>query len=708
MKNENLNTVALRRGYIVSQYPVSKVGNGVVSVSLQAEMMRLGFMFDSEASAYLQQLTVDQVVALHTDLVAVARELVGAKRNYRPFYVNFPSQVMEMSSLELFVNAVVHYWSDGEWEPPQELAERGLKFEHSEYRMITVRTEDALKAEFTKLVSINSALTEADKAFVQWMLERYGATVPLPAVVPFKETLGLLASFGLDVPVKTATDVLRIAVFLSDGDPALPGVPKAPKLQKQRRGFGPQITAQSQAAKEVRDKFRFKHFTRGERRYLLGLLEQTSLDTSEMQQRLERWLRLGEILHPGERQKDYPLTYAAFQALRNQPPRLRTFAGQVDYAFEHDLAQGLALLSQRPGEFARRMDWLLRTFAPTPVLTAFKAIAARVSSKVLFELYGHLQNRQKSGVRSVSLKGRGSKVRTLKEIPALDSQVVTKAQKIIMGAMTASMTALEPLGSVWIDERLKQVPIPYGMRGINTAIKTYVRGTRIPFRAEATTIRPFIHWYDASGTEDLDLSAGFLDVDLKPIEHISYTNLKSNILNACHSGDIRHRRGSCAEYVDVDIEIAVKRGVRYVAVQVLNFNGRPMHTLKECYFGLMERQHPKSNEIFDPRTVSNTMTLANESTTVLICVIDLIERCYVWMDVEINRALAFYENTKEQTVETVRAILEGNRLSVYDLLAMHATARGKVVARRAKATTVFTWEEFVTDYAKSASYMTFV
>jgi len=702
---ESLNAVAFKRGYFISQRNGNE--NELLALSLQAELMRLGFMFSSDAYESVKGLSREQIVAYHDEIVPIAKALVGAKRNYRPFYVNFPQQVMEMSNIELFFNAILHYWSDGTWEPPQELTERGLQFEHSEFRLVTLKTEDEFKADFTKLVSVNSALTDADKTLVEWFIGHYGNTLSMPRHVPFKETLCLLATRGLNVPVKTATDVLRIAVSLSGGDISLPNVPKPAKAAAQRRGFGRQGRARTDAAIANREQFRFTHFKRGQRRYLLELLEKVNPDISEMQGRLERWLRLGEILHPGEFKSVYPKTYEAFRALRNQPPRVRTFSSQLEDALKSDLPSALTLLSKRPGEFARRLDYLLRSFDSQVVLSAFGNVADQVSSKVLFELYGHLQSRLKASVRSVALKGKGSKVRVLKELPALPAGAVTQAKDIIRESLTASLANLPPLGSVWIDPRLIDVPVPYGMRGINTAIKTYVRGTHIPFRRDATTIRPFVHWHDKSGTEDLDLSAGFLTADFEAIEHLSYTNLKSGILNACHSGDIRHRRGSCAEYVDVDIQTAINRGIRYVTIQVFNFNGGPMHTVDECYFGLMEREHPQSNEIFEPRTVSNAMTLANESTSVLICVVDLVKRVYIWMDIETNRALAFYENTESQTVATVQAILEGNRMSVYELLEMHGNARGQVTEDQTKATTIFLWDDFICDYAKTASYLTF-
>lgn len=726
MSNEVLNVVAFRRGFFVEpRMGVNGGGNELIVASLQAELMKLGFMMNTDLYAHLKRVAPDQVSRYYAEVLPVAKEMVGAKRDYRPFYVNFPQQVMDMTTFELFMNALQHYMSEGAWVPPQDLVERGMAFENVEFRPIKLTTEDDFKKLFTKLVSVNTALTPADRELVEWFVKKYGDDLPMPAAVPLKETLCLLASFGVDVPVKTVTDVLRIATFVSGGDISLPGVPKLPKKTNGKKssamvkvrtgseeeGWGWAYKNRADANNEAREKFKFAHLRRSSRRYLLGLLEKTNLDTAEMQQRLERWLRLGEVLHPGEYRNQFPKSFAAFQALRNQPPRIRTFNSEVDMAFAtNDVNAALALLEKKPGDLARRMDWLMRKYELSEdieqIFETFSRVATRISSKVLFELYDHLQRRLKKSSRSVALK-KGSKQRVLKELPPLKEEFVRRVHLTIQDGLRAAMAKLPPLGNVWVDERLKGIGLPFGMRNMNAGIRTYVRGTRVPFRAEVTTVRPFIHWHDKSGREDLDLSAGFHTDDWVSVDHISYTNLKIPQFNACHSGDVRHRRGSCAEYIDIDIQRARDEGIRYVTVQVFNYNGRPLHTVDECWFGLMEREFPLSNEIFDPKTASNAAALANESTSVLICAIDLDEKCYIWLDSEIDRAQAYYENTQSQVVELLKAVVDSGRLTVYDLLVMHAEARGTLTADAAQAETQFSWEDFVTDYAKTAEYMTF-
>ena len=429
-----------------------------------------------------------------------------------------------------------------------------------------------------------------------------------------------------------------------------------------------------------------------------------------MQSRLGRWLRLGEILHVGEFAIRFPKAFEAFQMLRHQKKgtKIRTFRAQVDLAFKEDWRKGVDLLAARPGEFARKLDWMLRKFDRMYVLEVFGRVGAKVSAKVLFEMNDHFAARMKEGSpRAIHIKGKRSKMKMLPALPPLSADTVQNVGNVIQGILRAAMARLPELGRVWIDPRLKEVPLPFAMRSVNTSIKTYIRGTRVPFRADAKVIRPFIHWFDEEGNQDLDLSCGFYDESLNYVAHISFTNLKDETLNCCHSGDIRHRQGPCAEYVDIDIEKCVNNGVRYAVVHVFNFNARPMHTVKECVFGLMEREYAVANEIFLPKTISNCMALANEGTGVTVCVIDLQRRDYIWADLESDRVLPTVENAADKTMDVLLSLIHGTKMPVYDLLAMHAQARGTLVADVAAADAAFKWEDFVSDYAKVATFMYF-
>jgi hypothetical protein len=129
--------------------------------------------------------------------------------------------------------------------------------------------------------------------------------------------------------------------------------------------------------------------------------------------------------------------------------------------------------------------------------------------------------------------------------------------------------------------------------------------------------------------------------------------------------------------------------------------------MKDCVFGLMEREFPESNSIFVPKTISNAVTLANESATVNICIIDLKEKEYIWADLETqSRGLSNIESTGEYSDMVLHSLISSSdKLSVHDLLTLHAEARGKVVSDKETANIKFEYEDLVTSYEKIAQFM---
>jgi hypothetical protein len=187
------NTIAIQRGLVLVPTADDR-DNSHLAASLQAELMNLGFMLDEAAFAAARKAPAAWLVAYHQEVIPDLRRRLGADREYRPFYRNFPAQVMEASDLELFVNAVLHYRSNGTWEPPQVLRDRGYAFENVAFKVVRLGTDDDLKRLFTNLVSINGSLTEQDKQTVAWLIDTYGRDL-VPADRP-----ALARAPGVDAP----------------------------------------------------------------------------------------------------------------------------------------------------------------------------------------------------------------------------------------------------------------------------------------------------------------------------------------------------------------------------------------------------------------------------------------------------------------------------------------------------------------------------
>ena len=319
-------------------------GDGATPITLLAALQKnleaLGFLLDEGVVERLKSLGPVQVDAFYQRLVKDLRVMVGAHREFKPFYPNFPTQVMALPEAELYFNAIRHYWT-GE-RPAFEKAERPASDEKPRYRIIRSGNRDDFDGIFTLLAKSRSPYSPQDKEDVTWFVTQYrdGVRRLLPDQIPCKENLAHLgAELIRHVPdadailgphVRTATDVLRLAVAMSGGDVSLQTAGK------------------------------FGKFRRRERALLLSWIERAANRTEDMLRWKPRWIRLGERLHPGEYAGRFPQTVAAFDVLRNNRP-FATFNGRIEAGLAaKDTAAVMDLLDNRPGELARRLDHLAR------------------------------------------------------------------------------------------------------------------------------------------------------------------------------------------------------------------------------------------------------------------------------------------------------------------------------------------------------------
>lgn len=691
------NIVLLQKNQIC--FKDAHVDNRSIAATVQAELMRFGFMLTQDAFAQMGSADKADIVDFHNEVIDYLRYITGGNRDYKPFYPGFPDQVMQMTERELWINQFVYYWSNCKFEPAPWTEPYKAAFETVKYKMIEAGTEESFQQIFTDLVSVNQSLTPQDMDVIKWFVSSKQVLV-FPNSIPFKENLCTLAAMGLDVPVKTTTDVMRIVVHMSGGDISLPAVPKKMVSTRKKSGYRYSIVKEENPE---RKKFEFKKFTRAERRYILGLLEKTNCDASEMVLKDQRWIRLGEIIHPREYEKEFPRSARAFDLIRNT--KVTSWHGFVARAFKKSFEEGLKKLAERPGEFLRRLDYLLRKNPKQRdlILKVFFEIAVKASNKVLFEVFTHFEGRNVPVTnRSVFIKGARKKT-PLPNLPALPADTIQAVQDTIFQALKEKFTLLDPLGDCWIDPELKKIPLPTNMRSLSESLVIVTRGQRVPMASEKKIVRPFIHWYDESGTQDIDLH-GFLLGQNRSVS-FGFNGIHSSTIG-CYSGDVRYRRGPCAEYVDIIVEEAVKAGFQYFVMMAHNFEQRPFKSLKDCVVGVMERDHIGSRgTTWLPETITNCFRPQSESKYALIGVYDLVTREYIHLDLDWNTFSGYVGSGNSSALfRAIEPFISLPKYSVFDLLTWHAEARGRVTSKEA-ATTHFLYDDFCTSHVQTQKYM---
>ena len=694
-----LFAILLRRRNLVgmtntADYTQTKQEKAMV-VSMLKNVQSLGYTFSKNLLETLFHCNRSELVSFHNRLIPELKKLAGADVVYKPMYPNFPSQVMEADEAELFINAIVHYWSFGELMPAYEAEERFPLIDTPKLKVLDLGTKDDLMTVFSNLVGSKTSLSVQDKEDMVAIMDNVTDYADyLPDTIPLKENVAFISSevikrSGTDAVskwFKTATDVLRFVTALSDGDISLAGNTK------------------------------FRNLKRSERRMVMDLLAGCGNLVEDMYRYQQRWIRVGEILHPFEfKQKKYEKVVHAFHMIRNKQKPLM-FAGKVQQNIDNgDVCEAADLLQDRPGEFARKLDKLLRDATASVgstgcvgyVLDAFREVAAKVATPLLLQVRQHFMNRQKA-VRVFFPKGNLAKVYSREnDLPEISERTCSEVVRICDSALRENFSERETMGKVFLDEAMRNYIVPFSQRSASKTVKAVTRGSKIPVSADAKAVRGFIWWtnidkssegYWEDSRVDLDLSAAIFDENWNYVEHISYTYLRSAKYQACHSGDITNggpvNGDGVAEFLDFDIDTVANNAGRYVVFQVYSFTGQTFDSMPNARFGWMNREDVNSGEIFEPSTVAMKMDLTSKDRVSIPAIFDCVERKFIWCDMGIALPrTGMFGNNLESNLRGVNAVcyamVNMEKPSMYDLVLLNAMARGSLVMDRNQADIIF-------------------
>lgn len=700
-----MNEILLRRkNKVILGIGTAKVANDRCITTIMKNIEELGYTFSREVFDVLRTYSVNELTEFYLELKAALMKLKGANVVYMPMYADFPKGVMDAHFSELYINAMVHYWSDGILYPKnhrKRVNDRLPLFDETKVKVLQLGSEADVRQIFDNICTSRTSISRTDREDVAYLFET--ENMKLPDNIPHKENAAYISALylqknplarvsGLRKYIKTATDVLRLVTAMSDGDVSLA------------------------------ENTRYKSFTRRQRRMIMELLSGCPNIEGDMLRYKERWIRIGERIHPSEFDcSRYTLEYDrainAFDKLRNNR-KIETFAGKVEF----DLAYGeyesaLAELVKRPGELARRLDQLLRVAHKESVIRSFASVAEKVSTPVLLQVREHFLHRaEQADVRVFFPKGSLAKCHSERNnLPDIDERYCQEVVRICENALVKIYGQREPMGKVYLSEDYRNYVVPFSQRSASKAMKTIVRGSRLPMDSQTNAVRAFIWWtnmdkcdfesYD-SGRIDIDLSAAIFDENWNYMEHVSYTNLKSEKYKACHSGDIVNGGpvdgDGVSEFLDVDVDSVVRCGARYVVYQVYSFTCQTYADMPHAMFGWMERADVDSGEIYEPKTVEQKLDLTADSMVCIPVIFDCVKREFIWCDMNMSLSGIHANiggNNLESNLSGVAAVcysmVNVKKPDLYDLIALNVMGRGVLVDNREDADIVFDTELYL-------------
>lgn len=690
---KEMNTIYLRRRNKVivnlNGDNSEKVSEQIIATSL-VNLESYGYTFSEKLMEELKLLSVEQYIDFYNMITSIIKELVGVDKITEPMYPNFPQQVMEMDEVELYLNAIIHYITDGQLVPEYEKKERFPLIGNYNLTVIDLGSVEDFNTIFTNLVSSKVSISASDKLDISWFLRKFNKEYLkeiMPKEIPFKEILSYVTmelwygKYDSDIKeilipyYKTATDVLRLATALSDGDESLS------------------------------ESCCYNSFKRKDRRILLTMLENANNIEEDMLRYKDRWIRLGEVLHPGEYKK-FKKVNKAFDKIRNGK-KIDTFNSNIEKAFEEkDLDKVLELLTSRPGEFARRLDRTLRLAISkdesNKIVLAFSQIAEKIPTPLLLQIRSYfIKRKENNDLRVFSIKGSGKLYGKKNDLKELDEVTCTRIENICNLRLMNEYSKRDYLGKIYIDEELKDYIAPMSQRNSSKALKSVAKGSKMKIKDGAKFLRNFVYWKQQNGQRvDLDLSAVCFNNELEVIDEIWYRNLRSYKTNICHSGDFVSAKDGASEFIDIDIEKSKDCGVRYILVSINSFTEYRFSELEDCFMGYMELDNNTTGEVFEPKAVANKSDLSSDCEQVIANIIDLEEMCIYWADVPVTKSFGYNDikfNRKNLTY-TLESIINICKPNLYDVISMNAIARGEIVDNKEEAEVVYSIDGDVTPF----------
>lgn len=337
----NTTNILLRHNLVeITPFPHATY-EGKNSEAIATILMNLayyGYALQVDTYKTLTKLSANDLADWWITLEVELKSVTGTDRKMGDFvvYKNFPAEVLSKSEIDYWVPQILMYWGfpNDMFTEPVELREKM----NEKAKAIVLRSakSDSLKNIFNAYLKSSVAWKDHELADVLFLAESMPVNL---AKLSFKENMVKLAAAMMasdrKIHISTATDVLRLAAGLSDGDVSL------------------------------RTKFKLKSFKKSERRFLLSLLEECDHLNDDMARRPELFKRLIHTLHPGDWQKKFPLVNKAMDNLYKG--KLCTFNAKIENLLMAKDESCLEYLVNRPGDFRRRLCKTIDVFGKKAV-----------------------------------------------------------------------------------------------------------------------------------------------------------------------------------------------------------------------------------------------------------------------------------------------------------------------------------------------------
>ena len=582
----------------------------------------------------------------------------------------------------------------------------------SKLKELRLFTLDDMQQVFNQLLSSPTPLDATQLDSLVLLLNEF--EVPDDIEIPMKETLMVVikeaenakTNLGLRY-LKTPTDILRYFWYEKTGQVKIIE-PKYLVAMAQRANRHHWLPADKskQAAEEKRQALKLNYDRKHCRlaaTWLNGIPMSATQAVENMNPKRGMWVRMIHALRLGEysRRKGFEHLAEILDVFYKQD--YETWQGRLDQAQKESHAdEVLAMLTARPGMFARCLFSTMLRFGKDKTLAAFKTITHKLPARLVLSLGNTAESWFDVGRTRLARPITGG-THPVQPHPLLSlyseeerhdmAQAVNDLYADTMKQRFAEQATSSK--TIYIDPSLYDIPVSVGDR--STTIQDTacaLPGTR--FKVEGDSVRLFMQWGKGLPAQhlDMDLSCAIaLDNGLSL--ECAYFNLTAP--GAKHSGDIIHipDQVGAAEYVELTLSELEKAHARYVTFTCNAYSNGAISP--NLMVGWMNSAYPmtisdKTGVAYDPSCVQHLVRIseANLSKGLVFGVLDVAAREIYWLEMPFMG-----QTVRDLDLKTVEALLRRLRekLSIGQLLDLKREAQGlQLVEDPDKADEAYSYE----------------
>ena len=611
----NLQQVLVANGYL--SLPACQNDNVVVGLEMGspevATIVRnsiyYGYVPSLDCVQRLASLDEAALITAWRDIETAFKELTADNRKMDDFvvYQNFPQEVLEMSEAEYWTKQILMYFGFDKELFRQEPQERSPLSEKTNLKVLHLADEDTPTEVYSSLVKNPSRWTAPQAGQVTFLVAHLNVNVFEMSQAGFRENGIHLVNYLLDnrpdsnVVVQDATDVLRLAALRSGGDASL------------------------------RQKFKFKSFSRRERRFLCELLEGSKHLEADIAERQGLWKRFLKILHPGDH--GCKRVSAAYDALYNG--RLRSYASRIETGIQAKNPEVFALLQARPGEFRRRLHKLYSVFGEQAIL-AFSEVMDKLSNQQLLQTLKYAESINSRATLAYPPRRNWNKL----QVKPNNKQPFTEE---VIATLRANISALlkhrlmETLSEgVSLDERASWIKLQTN----DQELANYGRGTVFQIPENMRFLRSASYWENSGNTSWFDNGWNFFDGNWKALGACCWNTNTFATKAAIFSGDpvnAKELKGRACQMIDLYIDRLLEAGVRYAVWNVLCYSHIKFSQVSgEVVATLQWGEQPEKGKLYEPSRAQMVFPLTGDNLTKYVAYVDLQERKLVYMDANLR------------------------------------------------------------------------